>query len=1197
MWIKGKLFLVVFILTLTLTIVGNITPVNSDTGLGPVAVLETPVPLMDQSITSFDAVPFKVFWLHAGYCAGPPPTGTATPAHDEDRVIIGRVATYGGSIRELFNRHEAHDPDCNPYEARSNIVSDGDYVYWADSEGLVRLSHEANVGDEPELISAAIRSEGGRPVLLAEGGDSIFTATYESNFFRLRKVFKASGISIFIGSAADVRKLTYDGKYLYWLDSDELWRANQTQGIDFSVVKIGDDVTAFFPEGPRQCPPTCQEQVFIARNNHRVMLYNNSTGSIIGPIYQGSAEDEILMIYDLAADEGHLFIRLLRYCPGPGLCQDNYTDILLRTTRSIGGEVDPIDLEEGIPLAEGGQLVNGRITRTIEIIGDNLFYQREGRLYRLPKDADALPQIDLRIDGMLITQGLQSIDHDVMLIRGKRTFVRVLGQAEGGHVEGVTAHLNRRDPATGQITGETLLPINGTHRTIYTTPIPQGADNSFLFELPMSWVDDDDLWLRAFINPGNVPLEKAADRFNNDFSLTDPILPLIDSPRLEMDFYLISFTGADGVTYAPYADYYQRVINHVRHLYPLASSSGGGADPSPGLRPNVKTVHLPHLADRVDLSDPVCITYSIIKDCAASYVNSWLQAQKWLTGSDHLYFGAFSSATAPEGLSPRGLGIVGEGVAGAPATTATLAAHEIGHALGRKHPAQGAGDNQCGHSPGDFLYPYPDSRAGDHNSEGFFWGEPLIGQTREVFTLLHRYDLMGYCKPGWISDYTYEHLWGAMTLPFRVSQSPFAGTDGVQLLVNGAIHPEAETAELHFVQVLEEAIDPPPQEPGDYVLSLLNSAGQTLAAHLFSPATEEDGEASLPFGLVVPLPAGTSRFQITGNGSPKVLAERAISSQPPTVQNVAVVGAGGELAGPVTLAWTGSDADGDDLTYDVYYSRNGGVTYDPVHIGLTEEETVIDTADLGGGQLTRFRVVASDGALTGIGVSPFYRTALKPPAPVILAPADGHVAQWGQLVQFFGEAFDLQDGYVGDSELTWTVNGRRLGVGSTLAKSDLPVGTNEIRLSARNSHGMTAGTTITVIIHDDLAYPGPTLSVGPESIGWHVANGTTADQTAELLISNSGTGSFTWSVSDDVPWLAVYGPQGIPAMLTVVADPRDLPADSTATATITVTAELPNGNQQVVEIPVSLSVGFVWGGGEPSHQATLFLPVITNSGG
>lgn len=1197
MQLMSKLFLVVFLVASVLAAGTDIRPVKSDAGLKPVAVLETPISLLDQPITSFDAIPFKVFWLDAGYCAGSPPTVIAAPGHEQDEVTVGRVGSYGGPVRELFSRHDPHNLDCNPYEAHSNIVSDNEYVYWADSEGLVRLSHDANAGfDKPELISAAIRSEGGRPVLLAEGGDSIFTATYESNFFRLRKVFKASGISIFIGSAADARKLTYDGKYLYWLNGDELWRANQTQGVQFSVVKIGDDVTAFFPEGPRQCPPACSEEVFIARDDHRVMRRSNVNGTSIGPIYQGQAGDDIFKIYDLAADGENLYVRQLRYgsCPEP--CLNNFNDMLLRTSRNIGGEVEPIDLEESVTQEEGGDFIGGRITRTIEVIGDYLFYQRENSLYTLPKDADALPQIDLRIDGMEITQGLQSNDHDVMLIRGKRTFVRVFGVAEGSKVEGVTAHLNRRDPATGQIIGPTLVPINGAHKTIYTAPMTSGVDNSFLFELPMSWVNDDELWVTAFINPGNVPLEKASDRFNNDFDLTDPILLLVDSPRLEMDFYLISFTDAYLDTYKPAENYYQHVINYVRQLYPLASSSGGGSDPSPGLRPNQKTVHLPYLAGRVDLSDPVCITYSNIKDCAAKYVNSWLQAQKWLTGSDNLYFGAFSGATAPEDLSPRGLGIIGEGVASAPAPSANLAAHEIAHAIGRRHPAQGAGDNQCGHSPGDLLYPYTGSRAaGDSNSTGFNWGEPLIGQGREVFNLFFRYDIMSYCKPYWISDYTYENLWGAMTFPFRADPSPAAGANGAQLLVNGVIHPAAGKAELHFVQVLAEAIDPPPQEPGDYILRLLNSAGQTLAAHLFTPAME-DGEEALPFGLVVPLPAGTSRFQITTGSGQKVLAERAISSQPPTVQSVAVAGASGELSGLVTLAWAGSDADGDDLTYDVYYSRDGGVTYDPIQIGLTEEEAEIDMASLGGGPLTRFRVVASDGALTGSGTSRSYATAVKPPAPVILAPADEHVAQWGQLVQFFGEAPDLQDGYVGDIGLTWTVNGQRLGVGSALATSDLPVGTNEIRLSARNSQGKTASTTITVIIHDDLAYPGPTLSVGPESIGWHVANGTTTDQTAELLVSNSGTGSFTWLVSDDAPWLAVYGAQAIPSTLTIVADPGDMPANSTATATITVTAKLPSGDQQVVEIPVSLSVGNMWDGGGSTQQPALFLPVVTNRG-
>ena len=1190
---KGKLLLTLLFLTLSLAAAaGATTPVRSDVGLDPRAILEVPISLIDEPITSFDAIPFKVFWLHAGYCAGPPPTSPATPEHDEDRVVIGRVATYGGLIRELFNRHENHVSDCNPYEAHSNIVSDNDYVYWADSDGLVRLSHEANVGDEPELISAAIHSAGGRPVLLANGGDSIFTATYESGFFRLRKVFKASGVSIFIGSAADARKLTYDGKYLYWLNGDELWRAHQTQGIDFAVVRIGEDVTAFYPEGPLQCPPTCQEEVFIARDDHRVMRYNNLTGTSIGPIYQGEAENNIAAIYDLAADGDNLYVRELRDEPcAPTPCLSFYTDALLRTTRTIGGAVDPIDLEESVTSEEGGDFIKGRITRTIEVIGDFLVYQRENSVYRLPKDAEALPQVDLRIDSMLVTQGLQADNHDVMLIQDKRTFVRVFGIAEGSKVEGVTAYLNRRDPATGQIIGETLAPVNGTHKTIYTAPMTYGVDNSFLFELPMSWVSDDELWVRAFINPGNVPLENAADRYNNDFNLIDPILDLVESPRLEMDFYLISFTGADGLKYAPDDQYDERVLSYMRRLYPLATAAGGGNDPSPGLRPNLISVDLPHLAGRVDLSNPICLTYDPIKNCAPDYVNNWLQVQQWLSGSDNLYYGAFSNAIAPEGLWPGGLGVIGGRVASAPATTVTLAAHEIGHALGRRHPGPGA--DRCGHSSSDPDYPYLESRAGDTDTTGFDWGNPLIGQSPSVFNLFLAFDVMGYCGPGWISDYTYENLWGAMTLPFHATQSPASGANGVQLLVNGVIHPQAETAELHFVQVLEEAISQPPQEPGDYILRLLNSAGQTLAAHLFSPGMEDGGEASTAFGLVVPLPAGTSRFQITAAGSQRILAERAISSQAPQVQNVAATNAGGTISGAVTLSWTGSDGDGDELTYDVYYTRDAGASYQPVQIGLTESETVIDTAALGGGQFTRFRVVANDGALTGTGASPFYKMAAKPPVPLITAPADGHVAQWGQLVQFFGEAFDLQDGYVNEAGLTWSVNGRRLGTGPIVAVSDLPVGVNEIRLSARNQQGVSASASITVIIHDDLAYPGPTLTVGPESVGWHVANGTTADQTAELLISNSGTGTFEWSVSDDAPWLAVYGQQEIPSTLTVVADPGDLPANSTATATITVTAELPNGEPQVVEIPVSLSMGFVWGGGESTYRATWFMPVVT----
>jgi len=67
-------------------------------------------------------------------------------------------------------------------------------------------------------------------------------------------------------------------------------------------------------------------------------------------------------------------------------------------------------------------------------------------------------------------------------------------------------------------------------------------------------------------------------------------------------------------------------------------------------------------------------------------------------------------------------------------------AHELGHALGRDH-------SPCGTPDGDPLYPYPDGNIGSWGYDGIRLRDPSVDT-----------DVMGYCVPVWISDYTYDRL-------------------------------------------------------------------------------------------------------------------------------------------------------------------------------------------------------------------------------------------------------------------------------------------------------------------------------------------------------------------------------------------------------------------------------------------------------
>ena len=69
----------------------------------------------------------------------------------------------------------------------------------------------------------------------------------------------------------------------------------------------------------------------------------------------------------------------------------------------------------------------------------------------------------------------------------------------------------------------------------------------------------------------------------------------------------------------------------------------------------------------------------------------------------------------------------------------------------------------------------------------------------------------------------------------------------------------------------------------------------------------------------------------------------------------------------------------------------------------------------------------------------------------------------------------------------------------------LPVGQNVLEVEAINSRGAVGTDTVTVFIGDMLAAPGPTLSVAPQSIGWHIAGDDTAPQVRNLDVTNAGT--------------------------------------------------------------------------------------------
>jgi hypothetical protein len=180
-------------------------------------------------------------------------------------------------------------------------------------------------------------------------------------------------------------------------------------------------------------------------------------------------------------------------------------------------------------------------------------------------------------------------------------------------------------------------------------------------------------------------------------------------------------------------------------------------------------------AAKVDISVGQPMSYSSPVEASGNGWQELLQALVARRASDGApddvyYFGAFSPADTfsyfcqmgcVAGLSnidenPSDATVrasIGLGFSGKP--MATTMAHEIGHAHGRAHAPCG------GAAQPDPQFPYSGGDIGD-------WGYDL--HLKQLYAPSDGKDLMGYCQPTWISDYTYSALYERMALVNNVQQ-------------------------------------------------------------------------------------------------------------------------------------------------------------------------------------------------------------------------------------------------------------------------------------------------------------------------------------------------------------------------------------------------------------------------------------------
>jgi hypothetical protein len=277
--------------------------------------------------------------------------------------------------------------------------------------------------------------------------------------------------------------------------------------------------------------------------------------------------------------------------------------------------------------------------------------------------------------------------------------------------------------------------------------------------------------------------------------------------------------------------------------------------------------------------------------------------------------------------------------------TGRIAAHEIGHNLGRYHAP-------CGTSA-DPRQPYPYAGAsigaetyGLDVSAGRVWAPGAPDNARDV---------MSYCSPQWVSDYTYTALYQSLRDSSGSLAEPMDG-----LLVRGRLARDG-SATLRPVYPVS-GVPLTPAAEGDYAIELLDGAGGVIARHEVAVAEAEAPHAfDLPHGhsesraetgieriyAVLPRPAApvvSVRLVPAGGGEPK--ASRALASTSEGTPQPAV-GAEARItavdSSTLRLSWLPADRPA-----LVRYSADGR-SWTTLAVDLNGGELLIDPRDLPAG--------------------------------------------------------------------------------------------------------------------------------------------------------------------------------------------------------------------------------------------------------
>jgi predicted carbohydrate-binding protein with CBM5 and CBM33 domain len=780
------------------------------------------------------------------------------------------------------------------------------------------------------------------------------------------------------------------------------------------------------------------------------------------------------------------------------------------------------------------------------------------------------PSVELL--GIEVTQGIQNLRNDIFLVQNKRTFVRAHIRSSSGTIYGVDGQLiGKRDNLL--LPGSPLRPINAVGQVL-ENPLRNQLNDSFLFELPDSWRSGTIELEFKSASGGLICNDPDRDGKPNHDCRTQIFFET--APTLQIRFVGISYKE-NGISYSPTVDEYRQIVTILKDVYPISSVDWDYTERSYSARPTLDQVNSDLAWQRRfdqcwTVLDQGCkrIYYGVLIDPSGGNSDGGLAAgiPSWVASG---YF--------PRG--PRGVDYNG-GLN----LTPLIPPHEIAHTLGRHHAEFCNANALVKDIFGNLVYPagyeaFP--YAGGYISR-LHEGEDklLYGFSTSSLQVKppQRGELMSYCAPLWISDWTYGKLLNAMRERIGTnivsSKALLAEQTQTYILVGGSIDFSAATGRLDPAYIVDSDLQTEVPSSGGYKVRFVDSSGVTLADYTFEPnaSSEPDQQGHLlgAFNLALPYDSNTSRIILMRGGVQ--LDSRAPAGASPTVRVISPNGGETLNGSNAIISWVANSPTANALTYVVQYSADAGATWQTLVTNWDSMSYTVNLSSIPGTTSGLIRVITSDGLHTQQDQSDtVFSVNRHLPQASILTPQNSALYVNDQTIILEGDGFDADDGQLGDDAMSWSSNlDGALGSGGSLSvnASDLQQGTHTITLTARDSDSQTGSAIVPIQVSRTRPTLPASLSVSPTSTSFSIGMGSIQTAADLIAVRNNGDGTLNWSASSDQTWIQLGAQNGsAPFNIPVAANPTGLgPGVYTGYVTIT-TSDAPN-SPQIVNITLNV---------------------------